>query len=226
VVLVSLFTIFPCQRRPNTGGVVIVGGVVFVPASNEKKEEPSSVLCPHVYCASRSQSGIRTTASTSIGLWLPGLHRSLHLHSSTMPPKPKVRPQDQKNASEQLKVDKANAQTEKEEEASWAVGAKGGGKAAGAAQKEEERLRKNAEKAALEAQDEMSTASVFRAVKTKKKGSDDFDLLNAALSKQPKTKAQKEAEEKKKAAELKKKKEAEATAKKEEAQKVSRNSMS
>ncbi|KAJ1425304.1 hypothetical protein B484DRAFT_397946 [Ochromonadaceae sp. CCMP2298] len=133
---------------------------------------------------------------------------------------PKIKPQDQKNAAAADKANKAKAEVDREEEASWAVGAKSGGKAAEAAQKEEDRLRKAADKVALEAADEMSNANVFRGVKTKKKGKDDFDLLNAALSIQPKTKAQKEAEAKKKAHELKKKQEAEATARKEEQQKA------
>ena len=47
-------------------------------------------------------------------------------------------------------------------------------------------------------------------MKTKKKGKDDFDALNDALAKMPKTKAQKEAEAKKKADEDRKMKEEEA----------------
>ena len=47
-------------------------------------------------------------------------------------------------------------------------------------------------------------------------GKDDLDFLNEALAKQPKTKAQKLAEDKKKAAELKQKKEAEARKRREE----------
>lgn len=45
--------------------------------------------------------------------------------------------------------------------------------------------------AALLAADEESSAKVKTASKTKKKGKDDFDMLNAALASQPKTKAQK-----------------------------------
>lgn len=62
--------------------------------------------------------------------------------------------------------------------------------------KEAEKLRKAAEKLALNAADEESTSDVKKAAKTKKKGKDDFDMLNATLAKMPKTKAMKDAEAK------------------------------
>jgi hypothetical protein len=52
--------------------------------------------------------------------------------------------------------------------------------------------------AALIAQEEAELGGVKQVKKVKKKGKDDFDLLNAALAATPKTKAQKDAELKKK----------------------------
>lgn len=58
--------------------------------------------------------------------------------------------------------------------------------------------RKVAELEAIKAQDEADVSGVKQVKKTKKKGKDDFDMLNAALAAAPKTKAQKDAELKKK----------------------------
>jgi hypothetical protein len=63
-------------------------------------------------------------------------------------------------------------------------------------------------------EEEASVKSISK--KPKKKGKDDFDLLNAALAAAPKTKAQKAAEEKKRAEEQRRKQEAENREKKEE----------
>ena len=97
----------------------------------------------------------------------------------------------------------AAAQAEAAEAASWSVGAK---KDKGGADKEAEKLRKQAEKAALLAEDEAALSSVVvkKAASKKKKGKDDFADLQAALASAPKTAAQKAAD--KKAAEDERKK--------------------
>jgi hypothetical protein len=86
--------------------------------------------------------------------------------------------------------------------------------------KEAEKLRKAAEKLALNAADEESTSDVKKAAKTKKKGKDDFDMLNATLAKMPKTKAMKDAEAKAIVDAERKKKDAEAREAKEARLKV------
>ena len=96
---------------------------------------------------------------------------------------------------------KAAAEAEKKQAAEWAVGAKDNSRAKVAEEKEAERMRKAAELAAIVAQDEAELGGVKTVKKIKKKGKDDFDLLNAALASAPKTKAQKEAELKKKQSE-------------------------
>jgi len=73
-----------------------------------------------------------------------------------------------------------------------------------------------AEKERLLALEEAEAGGGKKAPKPKKKGKDDLDFLNAALAEVPKTKAQKQAEEKKKADEERKKKEAEEAVKREE----------
>jgi len=137
---------------------------------------------------------------------------------------PKISPKD-KAAEKQMQVEaerdaKSKAAKEKEDAATWAVGAKSSSKAKEAEDKEAEKLRKAAEKAALQAAEDAELGNIVRVVKTKKVGKDDFDMLNAALSKQPKTKAQKDAEIKKKAEEERRKKEAEARELKEQKKKV------
>ena len=57
----------------------------------------------------------------------------------------------------------------------------------------------------MKAEEEAELGGIKTAKKVKKKGKDDFDLLNAALAVAPKSKAQKEAEEKKKILEERKK---------------------
>jgi hypothetical protein len=81
-------------------------------------------------------------------------------------------------------------------------------------------LRKAAEKLALNAADEESNSEVKKVAKTKKKGKDDFDLLNATLAKMPKTKAMKDAEAKAIVDAERKKKDAEAREAKEARLKV------
>ena len=76
------------------------------------------------------------------------------------------------------------------------MGAKDNSKAKASEDKEAEKLRKAAEKLALNAADEESNSEVKKVAKTKKKGKDDFDMLNATLAKMPKTKAMKDAEAK------------------------------
>lgn len=85
--------------------------------------------------------------------------------------------------------------------ASWTVGAKDNSKIRTEEDKDTKRCRKAAEKAMLEAveAEELSSSA--------KKGKDDFDLLNATLANQPKTKAQKEGEVKKAADEERRQKE-------------------
>ena len=107
-----------------------------------------------------------------------------------------------KAVAEQEKANAAAAAAEAAEAASWEVGVKKDKK--GAADKEAERLKKQAEKAAALAEDEEAIASVTVKTSKKKKGKDDFADLQAALAKAPKTAAQKASE--RKAAEAEKKK--------------------
>jgi len=128
---------------------------------------------------------------------------------------PKARAEATKAAAEERAAHAAAAAAEAREQTIWSVGAKDQSKAAAAAAAEEEKRRKAAEKAALLAAEEAEMSGVKREVKTKKKGKDDLDMLNAALATMPKTKAQKEAEAKKKAADEQKAKEAKAREEKE-----------
>jgi len=139
-----------------------------------------------------------------------------------MPPKisPKDKAAEKQMLAEAEREAKGKAAKEKEDAASWAVGAKTNSKAKESEEKEAEKRQKAAEKAALEAAENAELGNIVRVVKTKKVGKDDFDLLNAALAKQPKTKAQKDAEAKKKVEEERKKKEAEARELKEQKKKV------
>jgi hypothetical protein len=140
-----------------------------------------------------------------------------------MPPKPspKQKAADKQAELEEARQGKAAAQKEQEDAAAWADGAKDNAKARAAEEKEAERRRKAAENAALLAGEEAELSKVVRTGKAAKKtGKDDFALLNDALSKQPKTKAQKDAEIKQKADEERKKKEAENREKKEAIKKV------
>lgn len=134
---------------------------------------------------------------------------------------PKQKAAERGAVADAERQNKAAAQAEKEEAAAWSVGAKDSSKSKAAEDKDAEKQRKAAEKAALLAAEEADLANIVRTGKPKKTtGKDDFSMLNAALSKQPKTKAQKDAEAKKKADEERKKKEAEAREKKEAAKKV------
>lgn len=99
-----------------------------------------------------------------------------------------------------------SAKQEAAEAATWEIGAKKDKNAAKQAE-QDEKLRKKAETAALLAEEETVFASIPKKKTVKKKGKDDFDMLNAALSSQPKSKAQKEKEAKAKALEEKKKQE-------------------
>lgn len=122
----------------------------------------------------------------------------------------KVQAANARKAAAQMEKDAiAQKQREKEEAAAWEVGSnkRGENRKKEAEAKADEQLRKKQEMAALLAAEEASNnGTVFKGKKVKKKGKDDFDLLNEALATQPKSKAQKLAEEKKKAAELKRKK--------------------
>lgn len=92
------------------------------------------------------------------------------------------------------------AQQEAAEAASWNEGARDSKKLNSKADNEAEKLRKAKEKKDLEAADgAMLSGIVSKKSNTKKKKGDDFDLLTKALEAAPKTKAQKEAEVKKKA---------------------------
>jgi hypothetical protein len=114
---------------------------------------------------------------------------------------------EQRAANEAAKAAKAADDAERAEAAAWSVGAKSNNKARAEEDKEAERRRKAAEKAMLEAAEAEELSGVAKKGKTKKKGKDDFDLLNAALASQPKTKAQKEADAKKAADEERRRKE-------------------
>lgn len=123
---------------------------------------------------------------------------------------PKQKAQERAAVAEAAREQKARDDIERAEAASWAVGAKDNKKERELAEKEEEKRRKAAEKAALEAEENAIAGSVKKVGKPLKKKDKDLELLNAALSSVPKTKAQKEAEAKKKADEERKKKEKEA----------------
>jgi translation initiation factor 4G len=129
---------------------------------------------------------------------------------------------EKKADNEAARSRKAAEDAERAEAAAWSVGAKDGGKQKALEDKEEEKRRKAAEKAALEAAEAAELSGVQRTGKpAKKKGKDDLDFLKQALAQQPKTKAQKEAEEKKRQQEERKKKEEEDRARKEAERKVS-----
>eukprot|EP01036_Dinobryon_divergens_P027678 gene27678-36490_t len=131
-----------------------------------------------------------------------------------MPPKQKAL--DKKAQAEDEKILREEAEREKREAAEWSVGVKDSKKQKDLEEKDATKRAKAAEKAALLAEEEASLSTIAKSKPTKKKGKDDFDLLNATLAQQPKTKAQKEAELKKKADEERKQKEAEARKAKEE----------
>lgn len=144
-------------------------------------------------------------------------------YSTSMPPKPspKEKAADKQAGIEAERQAKAAAQKEKQDAADWSQGAKDNAKARAAEEKEAERRRKAAENAFLLAAEEAELSNVVRTGKSAKKaGNDDFAMLNAALSKQPKTKAQKEAEAKKAAEEARRKQEAENRERKEAQRKV------
>jgi hypothetical protein len=110
----------------------------------------------------------------------------------------KQRRLDQQAANEAARSAKAAADAERIEAASWADGAKSNAKQRAMEEKEMERARRQAEVSALQAAEESDLGTITVKKKTKKKGKDDFDLLNAALAAAPKTKAQKEKEAKQK----------------------------
>lgn len=125
-----------------------------------------------------------------------------------MPPKisPKDKAAAKKGENDDAKAAAAAKLAEAAEAASWEQGAKSNKKGASKEEAEAERLRKAKEKKELEEADGASLASVVvKKTASKKKGKDDLDFLNAALASAPKTKAQKEAEAKKKAEEAAKK---------------------
>jgi hypothetical protein len=116
-------------------------------------------------------------------------------NTTNMPPKAsKSSALEKKAAAQAVKDDRKAADDERVEAATWDVGANSKGAA-----KQKEAEEKAAAKAAKKAETETllateATAAPVAAKKTKKKGKDDFDKLNAALAAVPKTKAQKEAE--------------------------------
>jgi chemotaxis protein histidine kinase CheA len=122
---------------------------------------------------------------------------------------------EKKELNEAGKKKKADDEKERAEASAWEVGARDNAKQRAEEEKEAARRQKANEKAMLEAQEETELGNVKKIAKTKKKGKDDFDMLKAALASQPKTKAQKEAEEKKRQEEERKKKEQEARERKE-----------
>lgn len=107
---------------------------------------------------------------------------------------PKAQNLEKKAKAQADKDAKAAMDAERAEAAAWDVGsnAKGASRQREAEEKAAAKAAKKAESERLLAAD---TAGVtVAAKKTKKKGKDDFDKLNAALAAIPKTKAQKEAE--------------------------------
>jgi colicin import membrane protein len=140
-----------------------------------------------------------------------------------MPPKPspKQKAADKQAELEVERASKAAAQKEKQDAADWADGAKDSARSKAAEEKEAERRRKAAENADLLAAEEAELGKIVRTGKAaKKSGKDDFALLNDALSKQPKSKAQKDAEAKKAAEAARRKQEDENREKKEAQRKV------
>ena len=133
---------------------------------------------------------------------------------------PKQKAIDKREQNEDIKILKAQAEEEKREALDWNVGAKDNSKSKANEEKEAEKLRKAAEKLALNEADEESNSAIKIKKVTKKKGKDDFDMLNATIAKMPKTKAMKEAETKALEAEERKKKEAAAREAKEARLKV------
>lgn len=130
-----------------------------------------------------------------------------------MPPKKEGPKEKALNKQQQLELEREQRsalEKEKQEAASWEVGAKSNAKSKLEEEKDAEKRRKEAEKAALIAADDAELSTVTRVVKTKKKGKDDFDFLDQALKNQPKSKADKDKELKKKADEERRKKEEEA----------------
>lgn len=121
---------------------------------------------------------------------------------------PKQKALDKREENEDKKILKAQAEEAQREAAEWKIGAKDSSKSKANEDKEAEKLRKAAEKLALNEADEESNAGIKIKKATKKKGKDDFDMLNASIAKMPKTKAMKEAEAKALEAEERKKKEA------------------
>lgn len=134
-----------------------------------------------------------------------------------MPPKQKAL--EKQEQLEAARAKKAAEDAERAEAAEWSVGAKDSARIKEMEEKDAAKRAKAAEKAALLAQENEELGSVVRVKTVKKKVKDDFDMLNAALAKQPKTKAQKEADAKiaakKKADEERKKKEDEVRAERE-----------
>lgn len=107
---------------------------------------------------------------------------------------PKDKNLEKKALAQAEKDAKAAAEAERADAAAWGVGAN-----AKAAARQKEAEDKAAAKAAKKAETDRLLAADSAGVavaskKTKKKGKDDFDKLNAALAAVPKTKAQKEAE--------------------------------
>lgn len=102
-----------------------------------------------------------------------------------------------KAAAEQEKADAAAKAAEAAEAASWDVGAKKDKR--GTADKEAEKLKKAADKAAALAEDDEAISQVVvkkGSTKKGKKGKDDFADLQSALASAPKTAAQKAADRK------------------------------
>ena len=136
-----------------------------------------------------------------------------------MPPKQKALEKQAENEARQQQ--KAAEDAERLEAAAWSVGAKDNSRSRAEEEKEAEKRRKAAEKAALQAQEEAELSGISKVGKpAKKKGKDDFDMLKQALAQQPKTKAQKEAEAKKKQEEERRRKEEEDRQRREEQRKV------
>lgn len=126
---------------------------------------------------------------------------------------PKQKALEKQSQLEADKETKRQLEEEKRLAAEWSVGSnsKEMSKQKELEDKEMAKRQKAQDMAALLAAEEAELGGIVK-VKTgqkKKKEKDDFDLLNAALKTQPKTKAQKEAEQKKKELEEQKQREAE-----------------
>jgi hypothetical protein len=141
-----------------------------------------------------------------------------------MPPKkdPRAAAMERNKEKEMEAQRRAAQEAERREAASWQDGAdsRTQSKLKDQEDKAAAKAAKRAEMAALLASEEDSNSTITSKKAPKKKNKDDFDLLNEALAKAPKTKAQLEKEAKKKADDDRRTAEENARRQKEEQRKV------